>query len=386
MKRINTNTRFGLMHALLALIATFLTVHTSAGQLSNMVVAGYGSATFDASPDSDFRNGFTASFSPVFLSSVGKNMLFEAELEFGLSGEATTTSLEYAQVDYLGFERVQLIAGKFLVPFGLFGARLHPTWINKMPTAPPIYGHAHGGASGSALLPILSDAGFMARYKAPVSKSWAFDVSAWISQGPVLIQEEAPDPAEDVDDGHGHKSGLSSSDDHHETESAINIPSIGFGVAFSDNNSNKMLGARLGLVHVPSFEVYVSGFHAMYDPEEYLDIMGFNLAADWRRGGFDFRAEGILIRQEFEHNGGFETMSRTGYYLQAAKRKGRFEPVVRWSHLLESTVDGQIAKPEMRQLAIGVNYWIEPSVPVKLAYQIGLDGEDLVLLQWAFGF
>ena len=107
--------------------------------LSNFVLAGYGSATYDAFTVDEFTNNFSASVSPVLLFSMGEDILFETELEFGLSGEVTSTSLEYAQIDYLGFDRVQIIAGKFLLPFGLFSERLHPTWINKMPSAPLLY-------------------------------------------------------------------------------------------------------------------------------------------------------------------------------------------------------------------------------------------------------
>ena len=355
------------------------------GPLSNVVLSGYGSATFIAVPDSDFRNDFTASVSPVILYSMGDDLLFETELEFGLSGELTTTSLEYAQIDYLGFERLQFVAGKFLLPFGTFSERLHPTWINKLPTMPLVYGHAHGGVAEESLLPILSDAGLMARYKAPVGEKWAVDITGWISQGPQL--QEHDEEAESEGDPHAHKGGGSSRQISASlSEAEIEIPLVGFGIGFSDNNSNKMLGARIGLVHGPSFEIYFSAFHAMYDPGEYLDLTGFNISIDYRKARFDVRAEVTVLNQELELEDGFDTLSRTGYYIQVARRYGAFEPVVRWSHLLEGKLEGDVLRAERQQIAVGLNYWIEPSVPVKLAYQVGLDGENLILLQWAFGF
>lgn len=355
------------------------------GPLSNVVLSGYGSATFNAVVDSDFRNDFTASVSPVLLYSMGDDLLFETELEFGLSGELTTTSLEYAQIDYLGFERLQIVAGKFLLPFGTFSERLHPTWINKLPTMPLVYGHAHGGVAEEALLPILSDAGMMARYKAPAGGNWAIDITGWISQGPQL--QEHDEEAEPEDDPHAHKAGVSSSQIAASSSDAeIEIPLVGFGIGFSDNNSNKMLGARIGLVHGPSFEIYASAFHAMYDPDEYLDLTGFNISVDFRKARFDVRAEVTVLNQELELEHGFETLTRTGYYIQVARRYGSFEPVARWSHLLEGKVEGNVIQEDRQQIAVGINYWIQPSIPVKLAYQIGLDGEDLILLQWAFGF
>ena len=358
--------------------------------LSNVVLAGYGSATYSGVINDDFTNNFTASVSPVILYSMGNDLLFETELEFGLSGEATTTSLEYAQIDYLGFERVQFIAGKFLLPFGLFSERLHPTWVNKMPTSPLLYGHGHGGVAEGALLPVLSDAGFMMRMKQPLSTAWAFDLSVWVSQGPRLVTEA--ESGDDHADDHGVAASKNSDgafgilDDGHRDEAKIDIPTVGFGVAFADNNENKMIGGRLGLVHGPGFEIYVSGFHAMYDPENFLDIAGGNLAIDWRRGALDVRAEGTLLWQEFEHEEHYETLQSSGYYVQVARRVGAFEPVVRWSHLLEADVDSAVARPERRQLALGLNYWIDASIPVKVAYEIDLDGTDGFFLQWAFGF
>lgn len=137
---------------------------TAQNPLSNFVLTGYGTTTYAANLNSDFGNDFGASISPVLLFSVSEDVLFESEFEFGLSGAATTTTLEYAQIDYLGFEKVQIIAGKFLVPFGLFGERIHPSWVNKLPSSPLLFGHGHGGVAEGALLPVLSDAGAMVRF------------------------------------------------------------------------------------------------------------------------------------------------------------------------------------------------------------------------------
>ncbi len=356
------------------------------GPLSNVTVAGYGSASYNAVPNSDLTNDFTASISPILLYSMGEDVLFESELEFGLSGELTTTTLEYAQIDYLGFERFQITAGKFLLPFGTFGERLHPSWINKLPSAPLLYGHAHGGVAEGSLLPVLSDAGLLLRYKAAVGDKWALDATGWISQGPRLVTGvDDHDEAAPVEEDHAHKAGFGIDDEGH-PGGDIELPAVGFGTAFSDNNSNKMLGARLGLVYGPSFEVYVSGFHAMYDPEDFLDLTGLNISAEWRRAGLEIRGEGILLNQELALGDGYDTLSSTGYYLQVARRYGAYEPVIRWSHLLQSTLDDEVARAERRQVAFGISYWIEPSIPVKLAYQVDLDGDDLVLVQWAFGF
>lgn len=365
--------------------------------MSDVVIAGYGTANYASVIDDDaFENDFTASLSPIVLYSMGSDFLFEAEAEIGFEGSETSLAVEYAQIDYLGFDRVQLVAGKFLLPFGVFSERLHPSWINKMPSMPLLYGHAHGGVAEGALLPVLSDVGAMARYTQPVGGTTSLNLSLWVTQGP-----EAVAPGEEDDHEHAVASGgpgvaLASVPGHDEEPeepgagtaeaASFSVPGVAFGTAFSDNNDSKMLGARLGLVSGGSFEVYASGFHAMYDEGDFLDLYGGNVSAEWRRGDFELRGELAALWQEFERDGEFPTLTRPGYYLQAARRIGDFEPVVRWSHLLDSRTEGETFREETRQMAFGLNYWLFPSVPLKAAFEWNLDADERLLVQWAYGF
>lgn len=353
--------------------------------IANLVIAGYGGMAYDANLNDEFGNDFTASVSPVILYSMGDDLLFETELEFGLSGDLTTTTLEYAQIDYLGFDRVQIIGGKFLLPFGLFSERIHPTWVNKLPTAPLLFGHAHGGVAEEALLPVLSDAGIMARFNQPAGQLWNLDLTLFVTQGPRLMSEE------ESSGEHAHSvvaPSLSAVPGHGPEEVGdFHIPSVGFGVSFSDNNKNKMLGGRLGIVRAPTFEAYVSGFHAMYDQESFLDYSGVALSVESRVRGFELRGEAAVTWQEFgAAEEGFQTLESPGYYLQASRRIESFEPVVRWSQLLDAEVDGQTARLGQKELMLGVNYWLAPSVPVKVAYGVHPDADDQLHLAWAFGF
>lgn len=362
----------------------------NAGSLSNVVLTGYGGALYDATLGQDLAstpNDFSASISPVLLFGMGENLLFEAELEFGVEGSSTTTTLEYAQIDYLGFEKVQFIAGKFLLPFGIFGERLHPSWINRLPTMPLLFGHAHGGVAEGALLPILSDAGVMGRFTQPVGGA-KLNVSAFVTQGPRLITGEAP-----ADDDHAHSLVPSASVVASPAGEAAGgtqpyeIPDVGFGVSFSDNNANKMIGARVGYVRAPELELYVSGFHAMYDPESYLDYQGLAVSAQVRRGSYLFLGEAAYLRQEFATGTtSFETVERPAYYVELTRRVRAFEPVLRWSQLLDGKVAGSVAEPGRSQLALGVNYWVAATVPLKVAYILDPDLDDQIVVQWAFGF
>lgn len=356
------------------------------GPLANLVLAGYGGASYEAALADEFPNDFAASVSPVILYRMGSDVLFETELEFGLSGERTTTALEYAQIDYLGFEGVQIIAGKFLLPFGLFSERFHPTWINKLPSSPLVYGHAHGGVAEGALLPMLTDVGLLVRAAKPFG-DWGLDLSVFVTQGPRMATEE------EGEGGHvdavvpGSGPGLGPQfDEGHDGAGASEIPPLAFGVSFEDNNKNKLLGARLGLVRGPSFEVYVSGFHAMYDPDSYLDLIGAGVAADIRRGPLEFRGEWVTLWQEFQHEDGFDTAVKPGYYAQLSRRFGALEPVARWCELLDVKVNGAVKEKGARHFAVGANYWIAATIPIKIAYEWRSENDPHVLVEWAFGF
>ena len=343
---------------------------------ANMVLTGYGSATYQATLNNEFANNFTASISPIFLYNMGGDVLFEAELEFGLSGEATTTTLEYAQIDYLGFERVIITAGKFMIPFGIFGDRLHPSWINKLPTPPLLFGHGHGGVAEGSLLPLLSDAGVMARFAQPLQSGWSLNLSLYATQGPTLVDETAGG-----EDGHGDEHGAGE-----DGPASIGAPAVGFGIAFDDNNKNKMIGGRLGLVKGPNFEVNFSAFNAMYDEGNYQSYNAHAVSLQWRLRSVEFKGEYVHLMQEFQSDQTFPTLITSGYYVQLARRIGRWEPVVRWSQLLDGTIDSEAVLPGKEILALGLDYWIDATIPVKLAYEVRLDADDSLLLQWAFGF
>ena len=94
-----------------------------------------------------------------------------------------------------------------------------------------------------------------------------------------------------------------------------------------------------------------------------------------------------MLWQEFEHEeGAFETLESPGFYAQFSRRFGLFEPVVRWSQLLDAKVDGELASPGREDLTAGLNYWISETIPLKLGYVFDPDRDDRIVVQWAFGF
>lgn len=352
----------------------------------SLVVSGYGTAGWLRGDG--LSNGFFTSLAPIFLFSMSDRVFAEAELEFELEDGVTRTGLEYATVHYLASDRVTASAGKFLVPFGVFSQRTHPTWINRFPSAPPIYG-GHGGVPGNTpLLPILMDIGAMASVVMPLNGiGRSIALVGYLTNGPRVEAAGDHEEAEEEEDGHGA------------------LPDLAYGASSGDNNADKMVGGRASLVLAPGFELNLSALTARWGTGEVgvnqgkpLRVAGYNLAAEYRpRGGLEFRTEWVWTRTDLEEvedaASMIETRAQFGGYTQATWRRGPWEPVARFT-LVDHNQGGDAETTWLRQYGVGLNYWFGPSVALMAGYEFNRDnfdqGMDLAndrfLIHWAFGF
>ncbi len=298
------------------------------------VISGYGTVGYLYRTQGDNENEFTASINPIFLFQFQDRILFEAEFEFELEEGITETGLEYAQLDFIAHDNLTLVGGKFLLPFGVFGERLHPTWINKFPTSPPIFGHHVAAFGAEPLIPILSDIGFMAR-GALTSGPANLALNLYAVQGPSIEE-----------DGEGEEA----------------IPELDFPASSSDNNTNKLIGGRLDIALPPWAEVNFSYFSGDYDENNVLDFTGWNVAGEYRLTNFELRGEYVQTRQEIETLTGFPTVRRHGFYAQAAYRRAAWEPVFRWTQVFDDKLEGQVLEEGAWQAALGLDYWFSPSI------------------------
>lgn len=334
-----------------------------------VLLTGYGSTGYAAKfMDGATPNSFTASVSPVLLFQIRDRFLFETELEFEFEDGGTAVGLEYAEIGYSLTNDVTVGVGKFLLPFNVFSERLHPTWVNKLASPPAVYGHHGGPAPTDPMLPILSDIGVQVRSSFDLGRFGYLTAVGFVTQGPQL-EEEADMPA---DPGHM-------------------VPELAFGSTVQDNNQNKMVGGRIGVGVAPYFEVNVSGMTGSYDPagDQGFDALGVHV--EGRRRGLE--AHGELVRTSTELppdtlTGAIETLTRTGYAAQLAYRLGSFEPVVRWSQLLPGKTEDEELVEAGRQLAVGLDYWMTPSLVLKAEFLVnrGENEYERLAFQWAFGF
>ena len=63
---------------------------------------------------------------------------------------------------------------------------------------------------------------------------------------------------------------------------------------------------------------------------------------------------------------------------------------MRWSQLFEGEIDGETVAEAGRQLALGLDYWFEPALALKVEYLINNEEEAIdnnrIAIQLAFGF
>ena len=362
---INRLTAFAASLALVAGLPAALSGQAPTGErivpTNEVLISGYGTVGYGIRTQGEHENAFTTSISPIFLFQFQDRILFEAEFEFELQEGVTETGLEYAQLDIIANDYLTFVGGKFLLPFAVFGERLHPTWINKFATSPPIYGHHVASFGAEPLLPILSDVGAMVR-GAFTPGRFQVGVSVFATQGPAI-----------------------------EGDPTVEIPELEFPASSGDENTDKMVGGRLDVGIRPWFEVSVSGLNGDYDEDNVLDFTAWSVASEFRVRNFELRGEYIQTRQEIETVTGFPTFVRDGFYAQLTYRWREWEPVLRWTQIFDSEIDGALEDEGAWQAGIGLDYWLSSSIAVMGAYEINReDGieidNDRFITHIAFGF
>lgn len=325
-------------------------------------LAGYASADY-VSPENG-NAAFVANFNPMFHFQYTDRILWEAELEIEVEEAGDTEiGLEYSSIDLFLNDNLVLIAGKFLSPLGNFRQNLHPSWINKLPSAPPGFGH--DGAAPLAEVGVQLRGGFVVGQQSKIT------YAGYVGNGPKLEGEDGEIHAIDTD---------------------------GFA---GDPDDEKVFGGRISFLPIPKLVLGVSaafGDAAVVendemdfdgDPKRDYDVFGFDASYQWNN--LDLRGE--YIQQEVEtleasiapEGGEWET-----WYVQSAYKFGpqaKWEGVVRYTDFTSPHAD-----ESQEQWALGVNYLIAPSAMVKVGYESnsGLDGEitgdDRWLLQIAYGY
>lgn len=336
-------------------------------------MAGYADVGYAKSEGND-GSFVLGSFSPIFHFQYRDIVMLEAELEIEIESDGETNlELEYAAIDWFFSDYSTLVAGKFLSPIGQFRQNLHPSWINKMPTAPPGFGH-----DGAAP---VSDLGLQFRGGFPLGSMRA-TYAAYVSNGPEL-------------------NSVTEDDIEFELEG---IEAEAFG---ADRDGEKVFGGRFSLFPVAGLELGISAATGKASVTQIenettetvtevsgetardYDVLGADFAWNWR--GLGIRGEYVQTKIGAAITG---TTASDGskwrtWYTQAAYRipGTKWEPVVRYTDF-----DSPHASEDQKQAAVGINYLFANNFIFKLAYEFN-DGQtdapandDWVRVQLAYGF
>lgn len=380
---------------LLSSMTTVNAQEDSALDIGRLAIAGYGDVTYINQPNmkdeegNDIQNNVVARFVPIFLFQMSEKIHIEAELEFSTNEEGETeTELEYANMHYFFNDNTIITAGKFLLPFGQFGANLHPSWINKAASNPGLYGGHGGNGSLGGITSILGDTGIN------IANTWSMG-----DAGRIFTDFYAVSGPRQEEGDHGG--------------------GVEMEAKKGDNNDTMAFGGRVAYAFLPEWEIGFSYYSGDYSNDGDLNYSAYNIDFNWIGSYSSVRGEifGSTAETEGETEAEVEhgeewvkDFDKSGWYIQGtwqARQLGKawlnpIELVVRYSDI-ESDFDGSIghdfeedAGKMGSRIYYGVNYWLEPSAVLKLgAESTSIDNEgaghggiidDRVFLQLAFGF
>lgn len=355
---------------------------------TQFMIRGYGHTGLNfMNSEGEKESSYVGSaFAPIFLFKHSDRLMFEAELEFVLENNELEVGLEYADVMYVLNKNMTVRAGKFLLPFGTFMERLHPAWINRLPTRPLGFGH-DGIAPSSGI---------------GIELRGAFDLG-----GPKLNYSVYSTNGPRLKDG------------SEEPEEAGML----LFQNFEDNNNSKAFGGRLGILPFADsstefgFSAYSTNGVGETD-SEYEDVGAFLYAIDFSfvkqvpeiKGFIDVKGQynnsniddATFIEthedgDEEEYT--FDNKSNS-FYAQLSYRPTmansdflkKLEVVGRFSNF--NAPEGAEWEEQSEQYAFGLNYWLTWRSVIKVAYQTtdsvgGHDGGGTAngfYIHWAIGF
>lgn len=357
---------------------------------TQFMIRGYGHTGFTSTEtngesESTFDGG---TFAPIFLFNHNDRLMFETELEFTLSHGDLDVGFEYADIMYVVNDYMTVRAGKFLLPFGTFMERLHPSWINRFTSKPLGFGH-DGIAPSSGVGVELRGAFYLGNTK------WNY--STYLTNGPT-IKDGSDEPEE---------AGMLSFEN------------------LLDNNTSKAFGGRIGVF--PFTDSSTELGYSMYTTNgtgekdsEYEKTGAFLYALDFSfvkqisglSGLVDLKAQynNSKVDDAFyteTHDDGdveeytFDNESNS-FYVQLSYRPTmsgddfvkKLEFVGRYSEY--NAPEGAEWESQSSQYSFGLNYWLSWRSLIKLSYETadlegghdsnGLSKVNTFSIHWAIGF
>jgi hypothetical protein len=316
-------------------------------------------------------NTFALQVEPILLYHVNDWLAFEATIKASFSpggpgtlGSGASFDMPVATAQIFLNDYMELVTGIFDQPFGDFYETQGPFWVNRMITAPLPF--------GSEALITPTDLGAQLRGGLQWGKlGQDVDYTAWISNGPsfTLFPQAV-------------------------------VGNLVAGVNnISINTHGKAFGGRIRVYPLPvdskfgRLEVGASTYDGKYQDGMWLNSWGVDFA--YHRGDLQTRGEFLETYRQMGKMGfpANTADNRQGWYVQAGyfltgvhpdflgpmlnKYLTRLEPIVRYSGVnqrgivvddvlmipaLGSNGSPSIFTPHAREVALGLDYWIAPSI------------------------
>jgi len=333
-------------------------------------MAGYSDINYTDGRHNAKGNFGVGSLSPIFHYQYRDFVMLESELAIEIEPDgATKTTLEYLTIDLFLNDYVTFLGGKFLSPLGQFRQNIHPSWINKLPSAPPGFGH-----DGAAP---LTEIGMQLRGAYPIG-GVRTNYAVYISNGPELVT---------AFDG-----------------TTYELDGVSAETTNGDGDNKKAYGFRFGVLPFAGFEFAISAAtgkatvnkiettltKATLTNEEARDYSVFGFDYVWHFDRFILRGEYIETKIG-ESTFGITKSDKgewsTVYTQISYQFMNKFEPVIRHTNY-DSNEDAK----DQRQWAVGLNYLFTSSVIGKVAYEFNEGANetdpdhDRILVQLAYGF
>lgn len=343
---------------------------------SRFVLTGYTQLT--AKFNKDERSFTNAGLTPILLWQPHKNILVEAELELALKGTETALELGYADASFFLNKYLTVRVGKFISPFGIFQDRIHPSWINKLPTSPVGTGEDEFGVGP------VSEVGIDFRGGLQLGNS-KMNYSLFAGNGAQLITS-SNDPEKQGTLAYG--------------SGEANNKKLSYGgrVGFLPfTNSSLELGASYRSGNVGERNTDYQNVSA----KMYAFDLSYGKQLDFLKGFLDVKAQYNNVQVDRANYVDPDDITgntlytyenkRNSYFAQGAYRPtmfpGKFlkrtEVVYRYAGFNPPT--GAKDLEQIRQSTLGLNYWFNWRTAFKLAYQLQKDNNTF-FAQVAVGF
>jgi len=342
---------------------------------TKMMIAGNAEASFVA--DTGYVNFTDVSFKPIFLWHLSDRLFIEAETEIASGGEGIELVLEYANMCYFVNDHLIIHAGRFLPKFGAYRGRMGESFINRFAENP--VGFGDGGIG-----PMI-ETGIGIQGGSPMGSA-KINYDFWVSNGPSLI------------DG---------------TSDPENAGQFDYE-AYADNNKNKAIGGRVGVLPFSnsSLEVGLSFENAAKSGDAYSDLENTGVMM-WAADLEYYKAISSLkstvrvlgeYKSQKVDNANYPVPEDTTFYTfdnnssaaygslsirpTGSKNKTlrNFELCFRYSQFDRPKEAPWGGEKLLTQTAVALDYWLRWNCLVKLTWNKNSDSDNLYVAQFVYGF